>query len=100
MPVNLNGSWQGNLLHIWQQGNQVLITASWKRANGDWVIWRAEGALEGRRMSLPVRYSRMTAGNPAPYLGEFTVSEDGQVIQARYLQNGRLMDEQTYRRDR
>jgi hypothetical protein len=99
-PVNLNGSWQNNLLHIWQEGDQVLITASWRRAGGEWVIWRAEGRLQGRFMDLPVRYSRMTAGDPAPYRGEFTVSADGQVIQARYMQNGRVVDEQTYRRDR
>lgn len=99
-PVNLNGSWQNNLLHIWQEDDQVLITASWRRAGGEWVIWRAEGRLQGRSMELPVRYSRMTAGDPAPYRGEFTLSPDGQVIQARYLQNGRVVDVQSYRRDR
>lgn len=100
VPVNLNGSWQNNLLHIWQEGTQVLATASWRRAGGEWVIWRGDGRLAGRSVELAIQYSRMTQGDPAPYRGEFDVSDDGNLITARYLQNGRVVDRQTYRRDR
>jgi hypothetical protein len=99
-PVNLNGSWQNNLLHIWQEGDQVLVTASWKRPNGDWVIWRAEGRFTGRTMSLPVRYSSMTRGGPGNYRGEFAISADGNTINAQYLLDGRVVDRQVYQRDR
>ena len=49
---------------------------------------------------MAIQYSRMTKGDPAPYRGEFDVSDDGNLITARYLQNGRVVDRQTYRRDR
>lgn len=100
-PLNLNGSWQNNLVHIWQEGDQVLITASWKRADsGEWVIWRAEGRLTGRTMSLPVRYSSMTNALQGNLRGEFDVSGDGNVINARYTLDGRVIDRQVYHRDR
>jgi hypothetical protein len=97
--ASLNGSWQNNLLHIWQEGDQVLITASWKRA-GLWVIWRAEGKLTGRTMSLPLRYSSMTDSTPGNMRGEFDISDDGNVINARYTLDGRVIDRQVYHRDR
>jgi hypothetical protein len=98
-PINLNGSWQNNLLHIWQEGDQVLITASWKRGSL-WVIWRAEGKVTGRAMSLPVRYSSMTDTTPGNFRGEFEISNDDNVIKARYTLGGRVVDQQVYHRDR
>lgn len=99
-PINLNGSWQNNLLHIFQEGEQILITASWKQPSGAWVIWRGEGRISSRRFSMPVRYSTMTAGAGAVYQAEFVLSDDGDTITAQYLQGGRVADRQTYHRDR
>ena len=58
--LDLNGSWSKGLLHIWHKGDQVLITATWKRDNGVWVSLRAEGKLVDRTMNLSVRYSANT----------------------------------------
>ncbi len=99
-PLNLNGSWTNGLLHIWQEGDQVLITATWKRDNGVWVALRAEGKLVGRTMNLPVRYSAMTNAVGGDLRGVFTVSDDGNIISAHYTLNGRPYDDRTYHRDR
>jgi len=98
--LNLNGSWSNNLLHIWHEGDQVLITASWKRDNGVWVIFRAEGKLIGRTMNFPVRYSAMTNAVGGDLRGIFTVSEDGNTISAHYTLDGRPYDDRVYQRDR
>lgn len=99
-PINLNGSWRNNLLHVFQEGEQILITASWKQPSGTWVIWRAEGQITGRRFSLPIRYSSMTAAGGAVYQGDFVLSDDGDTLSAQYLQAGRVVDRQIYPRDR
>lgn len=99
-PINLNGGWQGNLLHIFQEGDQILITASWKQPSGAWVIWRAEGRVTSRRFSLPIRYSSMTAARGSTYQGDFVLSDDGDTLSAQYLQAGQVVDRQVYRRDR
>ncbi len=99
-PLNLNGAWTNHLLHIWHEGDQVLITATWKRDNGVWVIWRAEGKLVGRKMDFPVRYSAMTNAVEGELRGIFTVSEDGNTITAHYTLNGRSYDDRVYHRDR
>jgi len=99
-PLDLNGSWSNNLLHIWHEGDQVLITASWKRDNGVWVIFRAEGKLVGRTMNLPVRYSAMTNAVGGDLRGIFTVADDGNSISAHYTLDGRPYDDRVYQRDR
>ncbi len=99
-PVDLNGSWSNGLLHIWQEGDQVLVTASWKRGNSVWVVFRAEGRLSGRTMILPIRYSTMTNAVAGDLKGNFTISEDGNTISVRYTLDGRPHDNRTYSRDR
>lgn len=99
-PINLNGSWRNNLLHVFQEGEQILITASWKQPSGAWVIWRGEGQITGRRFSLPIRYSSMTAAAGGVYQGDFVLSDDGDTLSAQYLQAGRVVDRQVYPRDR
>lgn len=99
-PVNLNGSWSNGLLHIWQEANQVLVTGSWKRDNGVWVVFRAEGRLSERTMVLPIRYSPMTNAVAGDLKGNFTISEDGNTISVRYTLDGRPHDSRTYSRDR
>jgi hypothetical protein len=99
-PLNLNGTWSNSLLHIWHEGDQVLITASWKRDNGVWVIFRAEGKLAGRVMNLPVRYSAMTNAVGGELRGVFTVSDDGNGISAHYTLDGHSYDDRVYYRDR
>lgn len=100
VPINLNGSWQNNLLHIFQEGERILITASWKQPSGNWVIWLADGRIGGRRFSLSIRYSSMTAAAGSVYQGDFTLSDDGHTLNAEYSQGGRVVDRQIYRRDR
>jgi hypothetical protein len=100
-PVDLNGSWSKGLMHIWQDGANVLITATWKRADGKYVALRGEGQLQGRRAELRIRYSPMTHGPVADWRGVLTVSEDGQVIEADYAYTaGSQRDHQVYYRDR
>jgi hypothetical protein len=99
-PLNLNGSWTNGLLHIWHEGDQVLITATWKRDSGVWVALRSEGKLVGRTMDFPVRYSAMTNAVSGDLRGIFTVSEDGDTITAHYTLNGRPYDDRVYQRDR
>ncbi len=98
--LNLNGSWTNGLLHIWHEGDQVLISATWKRDNGVWVSLRAEGKLTGNTMDLPVRYSAMTNPVAGDLRGLFTVSDDGNTISAHYTLNGRSYDDRVYHRDR
>jgi hypothetical protein len=98
-PLDLNGGWTNNVLHIWHEGDQVLITATWKR-DGVWVSFRAEGKLVGRTMNLPVRYSTNTNAVGGDLRGIFTVSEDGNTISAHYTLDGRSYDDRVYARDR
>lgn len=97
-PLDLNGSWSGGL-HIWQDGAQVLATATWKRADGKYVIWRGEGKLNGRLVNLAIRYSPMTHGPVPEWRGVLTISLDGNRIDAVYTL-GTTRDERTYLRDR
>jgi hypothetical protein len=99
-PLDLNGGWTNNLIHIWHEGDQILITATWKRDNGTWVSFRAEGKLVGRAMNLPVRYSANTNAVSGDLRGIFTVSEDGNTITAHYTLDGRSYDDRVYTRDR
>jgi hypothetical protein len=98
-PLDLNGSWSKQLLHIWHEGDQVLITATWKRDNGVWVSFRAEGKLVDRTMNLPVHYSTKTNAVSGDLRGIFTVSDDGNTISAHYTLNGRAYDDRVYSRD-
>lgn len=97
-PVDLNGSWGNGLVHIWQDGADVLMTATWKR-NGKWVVIRGEGRLTGRVADLTVRYSPMPEGPSPPWRGMLTVSPDGSRIDAVYTL-GATRDERQYGRDR
>jgi hypothetical protein len=97
-PLDLNGSWSGGL-HIWQDGAQILATATWKRADGKYAIWRGEGRLNGRIVDLAIRYSPMTHGPAPEWRGVFTVSSDGNRIEAVYTL-GATKDQRTYARDR
>ena len=100
-PVDLNGSWSKGLMHIWQDGANVLVTATWKRADGKYVALRGEGQLQGRRAELRIRYSPMTHGPVADWQGVLTVSADGNVIEADYIYSaGPQRDHQVYYRDR
>jgi hypothetical protein len=99
-PLDLNGGWTNNLIHIWHEGDQILITATWKRDNGVWVSLRAEGKLVGRTMNLPVRYSTNTNPVNGDLRGVFTVSEDGNTISAHYTLNGKSYDDRVYTRDK
>jgi hypothetical protein len=99
-PLDLNGGWTNNLIHIWHEGDQILITATWKRDNGVWVSLRAEGKLVGRTMNLPVRYSTNTNAVSGDMRGIFTVSEDGNTISAHYTLDGKSYDDRIYTRDR
>lgn len=97
--LDLNGSWSRGLLHIWHEGDQVLITATWKRDNGIWVCLRAEGKLVGRTMILPVHYSANTNAVNGDLRGTFTVLDDGNTISAHFTLNGRAYDDRVYSRD-
>jgi len=98
-PLDLNGSWSGGLLHIWQDGTQVLVTATWKR-DGKYCIFRAEGELNGRVARLVARYSPMTHGDRAIWRAVYTISADGNAIQAVYtLDQGTTTDRRSYVRD-
>ena len=100
-PIDLNGSWSGGLLHIWQDGAQVLATATWKRDDGKYVVWRGEGRLNGRVAELAIRYSPMPHGPQGDWRGVFTVSADGNTIDAVYtFTAGSLRDVRRYIRDR
>lgn len=100
-PLDLNGSWGGGALHIWQNGADVLATATWKRDDGKYVAWRGEGQLQGRTLELRIRYSPMTHGPVADWRGAFTVSADGNTIDADYAYTASpLRDHRVYARDR
>ena len=100
-PVDLNGSWSKGLLHIWQDGSTVFMTATWKRVDGKYVALRGEGQLQGRNVDLRIRYSPMTHGPVAEWRGVLTVSADGNVIEADYTYSaGPQRDHQVYYRDR
>jgi hypothetical protein len=98
-PLDLNGSWSKGLLHLWHEGDQVLITATWKRDNNVWVSLRAEGRLGGRTMNLPVRYSANTNAVDGDLRGIFTVSDEVNTISAHYTLNSRAYDDRVYYRD-
>lgn len=97
--LDLNGSWLGGV-HIWQDGALVLATATWKRDDGKYVIWRGDGKLAGRVVDLVIRYSPMTHGPQPEYRGVFTVSPDGNGIEAVYSISGVTRDERSYIRER
>lgn len=98
-PLDLNGGWKNGLLHIWQDGSAVLVTATWKRADGKYVVWRGEGTLTGRVVDLEIRYSPMAHGPQPLWHGRLTVSADGNVIDAVYTLEGVERDRQVYHRD-
>ena len=99
-PADLNGSWSNGLVHIWQNGHEVLMTASWKRDDGKYVVIRGEGRLNGNVADLLVRYSPMTHGPVPDWRGLLTLSPDGATIQAHYSLNGQRRDSRLYHRDR
>jgi hypothetical protein len=99
-PLDLNGSWSNGLLHIWQDGSAVLLTAAWKRDDGKYVALRGEGTLTGRIVDLDIRYSPMTHGPVPLWHGTLTVSADGNVIDAVYTLEGVERDRRVYHRDR
>lgn len=99
-PVDLNGSWSNGLVHIWQDGAQVLATATWKRDDGKYVIWRGEGRLTGRAADLTIHYSPMPHGPDAEWHGILTVTPDGNTIDAVYSVGSTVRDRRTYTRDR
>lgn len=99
-PLDLNGSWSGGLVHVWQEGTEVLVTAAWKRADGKYVSWRGEGRLSGSVIDLRIRYSSMTHGPVPEWRGRMTASADGNTLNAVYTLNGGERDEQVYYRDR
>lgn len=99
-PLDLNGSWSGGLVHVWQDGAEVLFTATWKRDDGKWVALRGEGRLNGHVADLRIRYSPMTHGPVPEWRGRMTVSADGNTIDAVYSVNGEQRDTRRYTRDR
>ena len=99
-PLDLNGSWGSNLLHIWQDGADVLVTASWKRDDGKYVIWRGEGTLAGHTLTLEIQYSPMAHGPQPAWHGKMTVSADGNRIDAVYTTAAGSSDHRVYARDR
>lgn len=99
-PLDLNGSWSNGLLHIWQDGADVLVTATWKREDGKYVIWRGEGRLNGAVMELRIRYSPMPHGPDAEWRGILTASADGNTLNASYTVGGVQKDTRVYQRDR
>ncbi len=99
-PLDLNGSWSGGLVHVWQEGAEVLITATWKRADGKYVSLRGEGRLSGSVVDLRIRYSSMTHGPVPEWRGRMTVSGDGNTLDAVYSVNGEERDKRVYSRDR
>ncbi len=98
--IDLNGGWNNSLLHIWQDGNALLVTASWKRVDGKYVVWRGEGTLSGNVATLAIRYSPMPHGPTPLWHGVFTVSADGDVIDAQYTCECPSTDHRVYHRDR
>ena len=86
--------------HIWQDGADVLVTATWKRDDGKYVIWRGEGRLNGTVVELRIRYSPMTHGPVSEWRGNLTASADGNTLHAVYSMNGVQRDTQVYYRDR
>jgi hypothetical protein len=83
--INLNGSWGRGSLHIWQEGNQVRATATWRLSNGRWVTWWGEGTLAGQTATLTVRYSSMAHDSPRlDFKATFKVSPDGNTISASF----------------
>lgn len=98
-PLDLNGSWQHNLVHIWQDGARVLMTASWKRVDGKYVVIYGEGTLSGNVVELEIEYSPMAHGPQPTWHGRYVVSADGNVIEATYTTDGGGYDHQVYARD-
>ena len=98
-PLDLNGSMQRNLLHISKDGARVLVTASWKRVDGKYVIWRGEGTLSGNVVELEIEYSPMAHGPQPIWHGRYVVSADGNGIDATYTTSGGGYDHQVYARD-
>lgn len=98
--VDLNGSWTRGRLHIWQDGANVLATATWKRDDGKYVIWRGEGRLQGRVVDLRIQYSPMPHGPVGEWRGVLTMSADGDALDAVYSYAGVQRDHQVYYRDR
>lgn len=98
--VDLNGGWNNSLLHIWQDGETILVTAAWKRDDGKYVVWRGEGTLSGTVATLSIRYSPMAHGPVPLWHGVFSVSADGDVIDAQYTCECSLTDHRIYHRDR
>ena len=99
-PLDLNGSWSNGLLHIWQDGADVVATATWKGNDGKYVSWRGEGRLNGTVLDLRIRYSPMTHGPVPEWRGTLTVSADGNTLNAVYSVNGEQRDTRVYARDR
>ena len=99
-PLDLNGSWSNGLLHIWQDGADVLVTATWKRDDGKYVIWRGEGRMNGAVMELRIRYSPMPHGPVPEWRGNLTASADGNTLDAVYTVDGVQRDTRVYSRDR
>jgi hypothetical protein len=98
-PLDLNGSWSGGNLHIWQDGVEVFATATWKRDDGKYVAWRGEGRVDGRVVDLRIRYSPMPHGPEPEWRGKLTVSADGNTMNAVYSVEGAQRDVRIYRRD-
>jgi len=98
--VDLTGSWSGGLVHIWQDGTVVFLTAAWTRPDGKAVCVKGEGTLDGRTVTLRVVYAPMTYGPVPEWTGKLVVSDDGDTLDATYTLPGAEPDRRTYRRDR
>jgi hypothetical protein len=98
--TDLTGSWNGGLLHIWQSGRSVLVTAAWTRADGSHVAWRGEGQLSGRSVALSTRYAPSRGGTAPPWRATLTVSEDGRTITAVFTAADGSRQTRVFSRDR
>lgn len=106
-PIGLNGCWNNCGVQLYQEGERVYFSASWKNAPGEWhpgwVIQRGEGWLRGRDLFLEhVTWpSVLLKGKPQPKTEyHMTLSADGNVLQGYPVINGQKGRPLSWTRDK
>lgn len=103
----LDGCWNQCSVHLYQDGERVYFSASWKNPPGEWkvgwVIQRGEGRLRGQDLFLEnVTWApALRKGFPEPKVEyHMTLSADGNVLQGYPVAKGRKGNTVTWVRDK
>jgi hypothetical protein len=91
----IDGSWNQGTLHIWQQGEQLLVTAYW-RMEGTRKMFKADGRIQGSEVTFQnlVMSPQMYGATPGRIEYFLRVSRDGQEMNGYWTIDGQRSNDQ------